>query len=81
MQPGGTVDAMSVVKIFLVLAVFGAFTAKLALDWTNGKRPFRGETGDSGGWSSDDAHHGHHSGWGGDDGGGHGDDGGGDGGH
>lgn len=73
MQPDGSLDPMSIVKAFAVLAVVGAFTAKLALDWVNGKRPFRGETGDSGGSTSEESHSHHGGWWDGDDGGGHGD--------
>ena len=75
MQVDGSIEPMGVFKIFAVLAVVGALTAKLALDWASGRRPFRGEADGSGGWSSDDAHHG--GWWGGEDGGGHGDGGGG----
>ena len=74
MQPDGSVDAMQVVKIFLALAVFGAFTAKIALDWVDGNRPFRGEPDGSDGGSIDAGPEHHYGGWwGGDDGGGHGD--------
>lgn len=60
---------MILVKLLAVLAVCGAFAAKLALDWANGKRPFRASSDGADGGTSDWGHHGHHGSWAGDDGG------------